>query len=843
MSSLASIPSSPVAVTPPPGRADHRPALWPRLAQNHIAALTSEGTLVRAVVTGAAGSGKSGALRHIRRALHAQGRRTTRLADDTVPGDVIVVDDAHDLDADTVQRLVDRLDDPTCELVVACRPWPQSAQLQVLARRLQQERPAIVLDRVSAHDVAAWLHREGRELPSARLEALLALCGGTPWLMLEALHLGEEVTLADESESLHAVSDALSAIIAHRLRTVDPDVRDAVELICLAEGATVGTVDAADATVAAAHAEGLLLLDGTAAPVVREAVQATVSPDRLRHLLSQNPDHTVADTIAARVQEPRLADRLLRRADALVDAQPERALMLFALAADAGADAAAAHLGAARAAWALGDLDAAGVELDRAARAGGVVVGSPAATGLAAALWAARGLIERSHAIYRAHAPSAPEAAAAAVAVALAVGDDAAARGVALPAQGGVPSTLEVASDLLIAGLRASLVGDGSSGLGDLVRAAEMHTASGSADAVPELPAVIAATAALQLGETDVATTVLADALRDGHGGAWAHDRLQLWSAWVAMQREHPHEAESALRRVRSSVRDLSTRDRVLWDAVTVGLARRFGDATDLTTAWRGARETLLRTRFDLFTLLPLAELTVTAARVGDGERIAGHFARAVDLTEQLGSPALWSTAVHWAGVQRGILSDDPESLKPHARRLLAAAAHSRTAATMAHAGRVWTDVLAGRVDADAVETAAAQLAAIGLAWDGARLAGHGAARTDDRRVSARLLACARQLHPREGAVTEPTAADAATPVAPMLSAREHDVALLVLQGKTYAEIGAAIFISPRTAEHHIARIRQRLGATSRSDLLDKLRTVLTGQDAPVSPLHTGAAP
>jgi DNA-binding CsgD family transcriptional regulator len=76
-----------------------------------------------------------------------------------------------------------------------------------------------------------------------------------------------------------------------------------------------------------------------------------------------------------------------------------------------------------------------------------------------------------------------------------------------------------------------------------------------------------------------------------------------------------------------------------------------------------------------------------------------------------------------------------------------------------------------------------------------------------------------------------------------MLSAREHDVALLVLQGKTYAEIGAAIFISPRTAEHHIARIRQRLGATSRSDLLDKLRTVLTGQDAPVSPLHTGAAP
>jgi DNA-binding CsgD family transcriptional regulator len=62
-----------------------------------------------------------------------------------------------------------------------------------------------------------------------------------------------------------------------------------------------------------------------------------------------------------------------------------------------------------------------------------------------------------------------------------------------------------------------------------------------------------------------------------------------------------------------------------------------------------------------------------------------------------------------------------------------------------------------------------------------------------------------------------------------MLSAREREVAALVLRGKTYSEIGAAIFISPRTAEHHIARIRRRLGATSRSDLLTKLRLALEG--------------
>ena len=48
-----------------------------------------------------------------------------------------------------------------------------------------------------------------------------------------------------------------------------------------------------------------------------------------------------------------------------------------------------------------------------------------------------------------------------------------------------------------------------------------------------------------------------------------------------------------------------------------------------------------------------------------------------------------------------------------------------------------------------------------------------------------------------------------------------------MIEGKTYAEIGASIFISPRTAEHHIARIRRRLGATTRSDLITKLRLVI----------------
>ncbi|WP_286279380.1 helix-turn-helix transcriptional regulator [Naasia aerilata] len=63
------------------------------------------------------------------------------------------------------------------------------------------------------------------------------------------------------------------------------------------------------------------------------------------------------------------------------------------------------------------------------------------------------------------------------------------------------------------------------------------------------------------------------------------------------------------------------------------------------------------------------------------------------------------------------------------------------------------------------------------------------------------------------------------------LSAREREVARLVLDGKNYREIGEAIFISPRTVEHHVARIRQRLDATTRSDLLAQLRLALDTDD------------
>ena len=70
-----------------------------------------------------------------------------------------------------------------------------------------------------------------------------------------------------------------------------------------------------------------------------------------------------------------------------------------------------------------------------------------------------------------------------------------------------------------------------------------------------------------------------------------------------------------------------------------------------------------------------------------------------------------------------------------------------------------------------------------------------------------------------------PTAVPDAT-----LSAREQEIARQVLTGLTYKEIGAQLFISAKTVEHHMARIRRRLGATSRRELFGQLQVMLKAE-------------
>jgi DNA-binding CsgD family transcriptional regulator len=224
------------------------------------------------------------------------------------------------------------------------------------------------------------------------------------------------------------------------------------------------------------------------------------------------------------------------------------------------------------------------------------------------------------------------------------------------------------------------------------------------------------------------------------------------------------------------------------------------------------------------------------------------HLERAWTLLERLGDPPLWAAPLHWYCLHAAILREHPGAADSHAAALVEAGKSSHYAKLLAAAGRAWVRVLSGQFDPSVVESAARGLQSIGLANDGSRLAGQAAIRTTDRKAMVSLLGCARALQatgpgasstpvdggpdepPEPTPMSRPAAVGAAGPAGtPMLSDREREVAELVLTGLTYRQIGERLFISAKTVEHHVARIRQRLNATSRDDLFAQLRVFLGG--------------
>jgi len=55
--------------------------------------------------------------------------------------------------------------------------------------------------------------------------------------------------------------------------------------------------------------------------------------------------------------------------------------------------------------------------------------------------------------------------------------------------------------------------------------------------------------------------------------------------------------------------------------------------------------------------------------------------------------------------------------------------------------------------------------------------------------------------------------------VRPLLARREHEVLCLLAQGRTDREIGTELYISPRTVQNHLTRIREKTGKRRRSEL------------------------
>ncbi|MGH8933632.1 MAG: helix-turn-helix transcriptional regulator, partial [Egibacteraceae bacterium] len=394
-------------------------------------------------------------------------------------------------------------------------------------------------------------------------------------------------------------------------------------------------------------------------------------------------------------------------------------------------------------------------------------------------------------------------------------------------------SLLDDAVALTARGVYASVSGSPTVALSALVQASSLLEASGRLVLLPDTPAALAAVVAHHSGDFDVADSVLERAVAAGVGEPLMAPRHRLLQSWTALRRGDCALARSlADLAARGAPRELGAppsarrgtgrlepRDELFATAIDVGIARRLSDLDALMSAWRGARETLMRHPVDLFVLQPLGELAVAATRLGELRWLASFLADGWSLLDRLGSPPLWTVSMHWYGLQIAVAGEDHAGADDHASALASAPAAGGLAEVLGRAAQTWVRILSGEVDVSTVEAAARGLQDAHLSWDAARLAGQAAIRAHEPKVMRALLTYARSAQAANVPPAEPSEDT-------LLSEREREVASFVLAGLTYKEIGAQLFISSKTVEHHVARIRQRLGAGTRAELLAKLRAL-----------------
>jgi DNA-binding CsgD family transcriptional regulator len=856
--------------------------------------------LRRVDVIGPGGHGKTALLDALAAAFDRAGVEVRR--DLPGPGEelgartALLVDDAHLCAPAELERLVRLAEGPNGYLVVAHRPWPRPTGTAALGAALAARRPPVVLDVLDRAGVAARTAQRlrapaGPDGARAELvELVLEWTAGVPALvdrLLDALaeQAGPErgrIPLPDRSPP------GLLVQLGYTVAAQEPGVRGL--LLARALGAPVeaevlvplldlpgGSLEL-DGLVEAARAAGLLTADGLAVPLISDAVLARTpagSRSELLRALAElelgrggNVRTAARGLLAAGMSGARAAAVFsAAAAEALPGGGPEAGRFLDA-AVRAGTPAVELAARRAEAAVLADDLDVALTQADQVLAAPDRVPADDLvrAGTAAAAVLARRGMLARSAQLHRWMAAATGHASAIAVPALIGTGalDEAreALRG-AIPAAGpdpGVdlrsappplrpPTLLAGAEELMAKGVYDSVAGSPTAALSELTRAAALLETSYRVALLPDTPAALAALVAVHCGEHDVAHSVLERAVRMRLGGPGAATRHRLLLGWIALSRGAVPAARAALQAASPPGVALEPRDELLAAALEVALARRTGDLASLMPAWGRAREAIVRHPVDLFVLQQLGELSIAATRLRESSWVRPHLDEAAQLLSRLGDPALWAAPLHWSALQAAIITESRDAAQRHAVALEAAADGSRYAAAMATAAPHWVRLLDNEVDPPAVEAAARGLHAVGMSWEGGKLAGQAAIRTRDRKAMSTLLGCARALQASGGPVAKPAAegepdtGPAGLPAVPAppaepedegdgpLSGREREVAALVLEGLTYKQIGEQLFISAKTVEHHVARMRQRLGSGSRGELFAHLRQIVGTPD------------
>jgi DNA-binding CsgD family transcriptional regulator/tetratricopeptide (TPR) repeat protein len=807
----------------------------------------------------------------------------------------VLIDDAHLLGEADLDRLRQLARSPGQRLLVAHRRWPASPALTALGSVITAHRPPIVLghlDRVALADRVGELL--GAPCPEPLIRLLFEQTAGLP-VLLEQLVVGlrDSGQLSPEVLSHLAPRTRLDlpAGVQEQLRYViealPGEVRGVLFAATLGAGGDTETLaqlleadgPTINAALREAQATGLMTDEGAVVPLVgrlllrlapaadTNRVCETLARLQLRRGGSMLPVGQALMTAGA--QGPQVATALLAAGNEALSSAPELAEKLFSAAGAAGTQTPSLLVYRADAAARTGRLDEA-LRLADKALSDEDPSERARALSITAAVLAHRGLLSRAAELYRvagsAGGTDYPLIAVPALAGIGAIGE---ARQVLAAGNRQVesaPTLLSGVESLMARGIEETISGSPVTALSQLTRAATLLESAGSTPLLPDTPAALAALVAMHAGEFGAAHSVLRRALTAGLGGKVPATRHTLLLAFLATMRGHTKDAHALLGSAGVDRLPLEPRDELFAAATAMGLARREGDLAVLQRGWSRAREALLRHPVDLYVLLPLGELAVAAARLREQWWIEPHLHQAEVLLARLGQPVLWRVPLHWYGMHAAIAGESPEEARRHVSVLAELAAANPCAAVLAGAAACWMRVLADTADVDAVVVTARQLAAAGFGAEGARLAGQAAIRATDRKAMTTLLECARLVrpdgsaqadHPAPVAVQEPAVPgegpprQAEVPVRPggspqptggqhpgappaaVLSLREQEIARRVLTGLTYKEIGAQLFISAKTVEHHVARIRRRLGATSRRELFGHLQVMLAPENGP----------
>jgi DNA-binding CsgD family transcriptional regulator len=725
-------------------------------------------------------------------------------------GLVVVVDDAHRLPGEVARSLAAAVRRGAA-VVMARRPTiagPELAELdEVVAARGRVEQ----LAPLGVDEVATLVAGLGGGADPAQVHAASAGLPALAHACAQAPAGGPAPALLARVQRRLAVLAPLPAGLA-RLLALRLELGDVV----LAEAAGVDA-DAVAGALRELRDEGMLGPGDEMVPAVAEAVLAELSAAERRRVhdavaralvaTGADPLRAAGQLRAARAATPAAAPWYAAAGERLRLTDPAAALGWFDDAVEAGADPATVAAGRAEAGALLGlavDVTRTGEGAGRLALVEGAVE-------------AHQGRAARSAAALAGSAPPGPVLAVPAL---VATGDLARARALA-PDPADPPALRRLAEALVVAAT------DPMAAVPLCIEAAEAAERNPPALVLPDSPHALGALVAVTAGDAPSAEHLLERALAAGVGGPVAVARHRLLLAWVRLRMGR---FDTAAAELAGPAPSLPGRERLLHAALAAGLARRSGDVARLREAWTGVEQALARQAVDLLAVEPVEELAVAATRLRHGARVAPVLDALDEIVAGLGRPPAWVVAVGWVRLQVAVAGEDAAATNVAAAALAAAGpAGARAAAQQAAAAR-WAEVLAGAVDADGVVAAAADLAAADLPWEASRLVGQAAIRTTDPAAARRLLERARELSSAEVATGEARAGDAQQRGG--LSEREVEVATMVLAGGTYREIGSRLFISPKTVEHHVARIRTKLGATTRAEFVAALREILETPDA-----------